>query len=596
MTRAAGGTLDVPALLDAAIRLLTRSGLPGFTLERLADEAAVAVDDVRGRFADTATVLRELVIRGMRDVSERVASVVSAAPDGSAAVALYVDTYVHHFLERFDEFRVVFLLRQTSGNFGIDEEVMRRSIYPLVNHPIGLVNDKLTADHAGQELPGGIHPRRLAFSGHLLSIGLLSTLGVALAAGSNLLHTSDDMIREAGRALGAPIAALRQLSALNEVAVELGRARTETRLLAEVPALLGKVLAVEEAFFALRGPLVDGLPAEAARALEDERSVYRQGGADDASVIATPVRYEGQVEGVLGGVWRGSRQEIDRGHVARIETFAAMVGLALENVRLYENLMAQVETRSRSLQQAHVRLAEAEKMATLGKLVAAVLHEINTPVAAALSAQETLAKTVERLGQRAPDEPEADKLRRIAGQSGQLIATGLRRVSDVVQQLKRFSRLDAADTERIDLNEAVSDTLAMLQHELPAGCRIDSALGELPPVSCQPGRISHALLQVVRNAMEALGEGGTVRVRSSAPRADQVCIVVEDDGAGIAAGDLPRVFEPGFSTKGSRVRAGLGLATAYQVVRDHGGEIRVDSEPGRGTRVTIELPTERPAA
>ena len=117
-------------------------------------------------------------------------------------------------------------------------------------------------------------------------------------------------------------------------------------------------------------------------------------------------------------------------------------------------------------------------------------------------------------------------------------------------------------------------------------------LGELPTVTCYASRIHHVLLNVVRNAAQAITERGTIRIETTRVSEQEVTIVVEDDGVGIAAEDLALVLEPGFNAKGGRVRAGLGLATARQILHDHKGELCIESERGKGTRVTIVLPVD----
>jgi signal transduction histidine kinase len=122
------------------------------------------------------------------------------------------------------------------------------------------------------------------------------------------------------------------------------------------------------------------------------------------------------------------------------------------------------------------------------------------------------------------------------------------------------------------------DTIALLGSEIGQSCAVDLDLGDLPPVTCYASRIHHVFLNVIRNAAQAVGDHGKIRIatRRSSDSAT-VAVIVEDEGG--------------------RVRAGLGLATSLQILHDHRGELRVESEHGKGTRVTIVLPieTSRPA-
>ena len=121
------------------------------------------------------------------------------------------------------------------------------------------------------------------------------------------------------------------------------------------------------------------------------------------------------------------------------------------------------------------------------------------------------------------------------------------------------------------------------------------ALDDLPLVRCYPAEVNQLLMNVVVNALDAVGDSGTIAVRATA---DDECVqvVVEDDGDGIPAADLSNIFNPGFTTKGVSFGAGLGLAIAYQVAELHGGSISVESSPGAGARFTTRLPMIAPTS
>ncbi|MCC7543063.1 MAG: ATP-binding protein [Deltaproteobacteria bacterium] len=588
---------DDRKLLAAASRALARVGFEAFTLEAVALEAGVPEADVRKRFDSTRTLLFRLVETSMSDVADATIASVQLAADGPDALTRLVSAWARHYIPRIDEFRQVMMLRQIVGGerFGVGAEEMKH-VVPHVVRALDVVEEKLLQDANG-ELPGGIDRRRLVFGAMATAVGLLTIKGIALASDTPTRHADDAMLRDTSRALGASITSMRQLAALNEASTDLARLRSEQELRSLVPAALRRVLGDVTTGLVLGDGETTGAPAEVRDAIAAGRTVL----ALDGTSAAVPIRYEGRLDGVM----TASGRPFDTSDVARMETFATMVGIALENVRLYGDLQAQLDARTANLREVLVRLGETEKMAALGKLVAGVVHEVNSPAGAVTSGEATLSKAVGRLREslRDPDD-HADRMLGIVEQSAANVGTGVRRLSEIVARLKRFSRLDAAELERVDVAAAIRDTIAVVESEAGAHGRIDTTIDAIPPVLCYASRLNQVFLDVIRNGVQAVAPApspapdgssagvGRVRVRASAEATGHVRVVVEDDGPGMTPEELAVIFEPGFSTKGGRVRAGYGLAIAYLVVRDHGGDIRVESTPGRGTCVTIRIPHE----
>jgi signal transduction histidine kinase len=181
--------------------------------------------------------------------------------------------------------------------------------------------------------------------------------------------------------------------------------------------------------------------------------------------------------------------------------------------------------------------------------------------------------------------------------AAKVIEVGTVRVSGIVDRLKSFTRLDEAELQRADIHRGIEDALAMASHEL--GDRIEIArnfAADVPQILCKPGQLNQVLFNVLINAKHAIPDRGRISIETAVV-GGTVRIKVKDDGIGIAKEALPRVFEPGFTTKGVGIGMGLGLSIAYRVVQEHGGEIEIASEPGKGTEVTISLPiTSSPSA
>jgi two-component system NtrC family sensor kinase len=180
------------------------------------------------------------------------------------------------------------------------------------------------------------------------------------------------------------------------------------------------------------------------------------------------------------------------------------------------------------------------------------------------------------------------------------------RTKTIVQDLRTFSRLHRAEVQAVDLHEGLESTLNLLTSRQGEGIRFRREYGPLPSLECHAGQLHQVFMNLLQNACDAVAErgGGTVTVRTALRRAaelpdfeealepDQAVVVVqvEDDGVGIPADLLPRIFDPFFTTKPVGSGTGLGLSISWQIVRRHGGRIRVDSEPGKGSTFHVEIP------
>lgn len=279
-------------------------------------------------------------------------------------------------------------------------------------------------------------------------------------------------------------------------------------------------------------------------------------------------------------------------------------------IRLQQRLMRQ----NAKLRDTQAALVESEKMASLGQLAAGMAHEINNPIAFVINNLAVLRRELEavfelvakfdQLRQHALDAP-PELLQEIAEFEEQcdiawiqehlapLIQSstqGLTRVRDIVENLRDFARLDQATEEELQLSRAVSSTLDILKYMIEEkNIRVELDFDPVPKVLCRPDKILQVIYNVVRNALQAneVGDSLIIRLRR---RRDCARIEVEDFGCGIDQEAMSHVFEPFFTTKPVGTGTGLGLAVSYGVVKDHGGEITIDSEPGQGTTVRIDLP------
>jgi signal transduction histidine kinase len=296
-----------------------------------------------------------------------------------------------------------------------------------------------------------------------------------------------------------------------------------------------------------------------------------------------------------------------------------------------EELEMRVMERTRDLSQTLKRLKESEaqlvqseKMSSLGQMVAGVAHEINSPLAYVKNSVATARdrmpdlrdaltraeRLLEILRLDAPDPAQLQqtfdgleqKLARI--RSARMLDDldtltrdglhGIEQIVELVANLRSFSRLDRSKVASFNVNEGVRATLLIAQSSLRR-IEVERHLGDIPSITCSPSQVNQVLLNLLNNSSQAMDKPqGRITITTRPAGDGAVAIDVEDNGKGIAADALPKIFDPFYTTKEPGKGTGLGLSIAYKIVTQHGGRIDVRSTPGEGTTVTVTLPVEPP--
>jgi len=159
--------------------------------------------------------------------------------------------------------------------------------------------------------------------------------------------------------------------------------------------------------------------------------------------------------------------------------------------------------------------------------------------------------------------------------------------------LRTFSRLDEAELKTVDIRTGVDATLHLIRGSVPDGVEIDVDHGDLPTVTCYPGPLNQVFLNLLNNALQAVGDAGRIRVHTRREE-DWAVFEVADDGPGIPADVLPRIFDPFFTTKDVGSGTGLGLSISHGIVERHGGHVDVRSDPAGGAIFAVRLPVGGP--
>ena len=258
-----------------------------------------------------------------------------------------------------------------------------------------------------------------------------------------------------------------------------------------------------------------------------------------------------------------------------------------EEEEITHRLEMMVEKRTRQLKETHDKLLHQDKMASLGKLSASVVHEINNPIAGILNLTMLIKRIIkeESVGQK-----EFDQM----GQFLDLMETETRRISRIVSNLLVFSRQSKMELKGVDLNQLIEKTLLLNSNLLKLnGVKVQKKLSpDLPELIGSEDQLQQVFMNIISNATESMSiNGGVLSIETSyLAKNDRIVIRCKDSGAGIARENIPKLFEPFFTTKKKGKGVGLGLSVAYGIVKEHGGEIYVNSKEDKGTTFNISLP------
>lgn len=264
--------------------------------------------------------------------------------------------------------------------------------------------------------------------------------------------------------------------------------------------------------------------------------------------------------------------------VARLEEFREGVLQILQELDTQE---AELDGAYARLAAAQAHLIQSSKLGTLGELAAGLAHELNQPVTVIKGLAQSLLKSL------GADPASIEK--------AQLIAEAASRMELIIRHMNIFARAKEQDLVRCDINAIVIDAFRLSGGTLrQKAIDVSFDLGEPPAVKGSPVRLEQVIMNLIANARDAMPDGGSISVRTSTITDEKghghALVSVSDTGIGISEDAMAHIFDPFFTTKEPGKGTGLGLSISRGIVRDHGGDIRVESIPGRGATFHMTIP------
>jgi two-component system NtrC family sensor kinase len=285
--------------------------------------------------------------------------------------------------------------------------------------------------------------------------------------------------------------------------------------------------------------------------------------------------------------------------------------LEIKNVELGDTLTNLKETQS--------QLLVVQKMASLGQLTAGIAHEINNPInfvsanirplkmdisdiLELLNKFETIDQNDEKLKEKLDEiksfkeEIDVEYLKTEINSLLAGIEDGAKRTAEIVKGLKNFSHLDESDIKMADINKGIESTLVLLRSSIPDFISIEIDLGDIPMIECYPGKLNQVFMNILNNAVQAIENDKSEKQHklsvSTFESENKIHIRITDTGIGMTEMVKDKIFEPFFTTKDVGEGTGLGMSIVFGIIENHHGQIKIDSEPGKGTKIELILPKE----
>lgn len=302
-------------------------------------------------------------------------------------------------------------------------------------------------------------------------------------------------------------------------------------------------------------------------------------------VLSLPLKRKGQTIGVVHFT-RKKRGEFEKYQLDVLHSLGNQIGTAVSKAKMFEESgqrAKELEWLYRDLKATQDQLIQSEKLASLGQLVSSIAHEINNPLTPILGYAQMLI---------ASPETEEEKRQRFI----EVIYSSADKVRKIVENLLSFARKDKPRREYVNINDILKNTVELRQYQLELdniGVVMDLD-ADLPRTMADSTQIDQVFTNIIMNACHAISgtgaRGGTITIKTRTGTSGDIEAVITDTGPGIPEEIIHRIFDPFFTTKPTGVGTGLGLSVSYGLMKEHSGEILVESEPGKGASFIVRLP------
>ncbi len=298
---------------------------------------------------------------------------------------------------------------------------------------------------------------------------------------------------------------------------------------------------------------------------------------------------------------------------ARVETHLSLKKMREDLYKkntLLKRQVIEIEEKTEQLREKDLQLVKMDRIAGIGTLAAGIAHEINNPLSFIKTSTTFLKKSINKtletvkywddkplpevLAQDYKDYLDGmnfDHVINSMDKKLEFMQEGIERIMKIINSLRKFSRVDKASFGNLNINESIEDSIEILSSQNTGGIEFLKNLGEIPPVNCSPSEINQCLLHVIKNALDAVDQKGTVELMTSLnEKGDRVVIRITDNGKGMTPDELRQALTPFFTTKAVGSGTGVGLSITETIIKSHSGTIDISSKEGEGTTVTISLP------
>jgi two-component system NtrC family sensor kinase len=340
-----------------------------------------------------------------------------------------------------------------------------------------------------------------------------------------------------------------------------------------------------------------------------ENNVYRE-------IPIIMLSGKGAIEDVVAAIEYGADDFINKdmdlkllekkiGVLLRIqEQYRRYTRQIIEDKKKIEEMVVQ---RTQELKQTQTQLVQAEKMSSLGQMVAGIAHEINNPLSFVhnnlyiiktdledifelIEQYQTLDEKTEAI-KSLEEEIDLDEIIDELNDVVENSSTGVQRIRDIVLSLRNFARLDEGERKIVDLYEGIDNSLMILNHKMKKGITIEKKYQPIPKLFCEAGKLNQVFVNLINNAADAIDDKGVITIEGYEEN-NHIVLIFSDTGSGIPKEYVGKIFEPFYTTKAVGEGTGLGLSIVYSIIADHDGDISVESEPGK-TVFKIELPVDK---